>query len=162
MFFNRSFESQSRGSPFNSSIESKILSHLQHNSGQIFSFVQISRAVLSHALIRSHFLLKLTNQMPSWCLLPRFAAKLRPFLTVLTTIPNENIARSAMSIFIKISREMILHSSNHNCTRYHYAIAKISRLVAFENHLSHFCAANPRLRHYPTLSQFRAAYNSSK
>ena len=73
------------------------------HSGQIFSFVQISRGVDSHALVRSQFLLILTNQVPSLCLLPRLAAKLRPFLTVLTTIPKKNIARSAMSIFIKIS-----------------------------------------------------------
>ena len=71
-------------------------------SGQIFSFVQGSLGVLSHALIRSHFLLKLTNQVPSLCLLLRFAAKLRLFSTVLTTIPKK-IALSAMSIFIKIS-----------------------------------------------------------
>ena len=86
------------------------ISHLQQrsaaqHSGQIFSFVQRSRGVDSHALVRSQFLLILTNQVPSLCLLPRFAAKRRPFLTVLTTIPKKNIARSAMSIFIKISTE---------------------------------------------------------
>ena len=73
------------------------------HSGQIFSFVQRSRGVVSHVLVGSQFLLILTNQVPSLCLLPRFAAKVRPFLTVLTTIPKKSIARSAMSIFIKIS-----------------------------------------------------------
>ena len=77
--------------------------YLGKHSGQIFSFVQRSRGVLSHALVRSQFLLILTNQVPSLCLLPRLAAKLRPFLTVLTTIPKKNIARSGKAIFIKIS-----------------------------------------------------------
>ena len=71
----------------------------QH-SGQIFSFVQRSRGFDSHALVRSQYLLILTNQVPSLCLLPRFAAKLWPFLTVLTTIPKKNIARSGKAIFI--------------------------------------------------------------
>ena len=63
---------------------------MRQHGGQVFSFVQRSRGVLSDALIRSHFLLKLTNQVPSLCLLPRFTANLkRPFFTVLTTIPRK-------------------------------------------------------------------------
>ena len=68
------------------------------HSGQIFSFVQRSRGVVSHALVRSQFLLILTNQVPSLCLLPRFAAKLRPFLTVLTII-LDSLAMSCSMVF---------------------------------------------------------------
>ena len=80
---------------------------LDEHSEQIYSFVQRSHGTLSYALIRSHFLLKFTNQVPSLCLLPCFAAKLRPFLTVALPgfdhYPEKNISRLAMSTFIKIS-----------------------------------------------------------
>ena len=101
------------------------------HSGQIFSFVESSRGVLRHALIRSHFLLKLTNQVPSLCLLPRFAAKVRPFLTVLTTIPKKALHTRLCLFSSKFQREKILHTSDHKCFRYHNVIGKISRFVGF-------------------------------
>ena len=103
---------------------------LKH-SGQIFSFVQRSRGVLSHALIRSNFLLKLTNQVPSLCLLPRFAAKLRPFLTVLTTIPKKRLYSRLCRFSSRFQREKILHTSDYKCFRHRHAIAKIGRFVRF-------------------------------
>ena len=113
------------------------------HSGQIFSFVQSSPGVLRHALIRSHFLLKLTNQVPSLCLLPRFAAKLRPFLTVLTTI-------SKKALHTRLCR----FSSNFNGRRFSiprtisvFGITKRSLTLAdswgFESHCSHICVTNP-------------------
>ena len=75
----------------------------RQHSGKSFTFVQSSRGVLCHSLIRSQFLLKLTNQVPSLSLLPRFAANVGPFLTVLTTNNKKNTARSDRSTFIKFS-----------------------------------------------------------
>ena len=74
---------------------------MQH-SGQIFSFVQRSRGVVSHALIRSQFVVILTNQVPSLCLLPRFAAKLRPFLTVLTNLDTTAITPASIMTLVRI------------------------------------------------------------
>ena len=110
------------------------------HSGQIFSFVQRSRSrFVSHALLRSQFLLILTNQVPSLCLLPRVAAKLRPFLTVLTTIPKKNICMLGYVDF----------HQNFNGRRFSipqtisaFGIPmpslKLADLWYFENHCSHF------------------------
>ena len=103
----------------------------REHSGQIFSFVQRSRGVDSHALVRSQFLLILTNQVPSLCLLPRLAAKLRPFLTVLTTIPKKDIAARVRRFSSKFQVEGTLHALDQKCFRHRYEIAKISRFVAF-------------------------------
>ena len=116
------------------------LIYINEHSGQIFSFVQRSGGVVSHALVRSQFLLILTNQVPSLCLLPRFAAKLRPFLTVLTTIPKKTLHARLCRFPSKFQREKILHTSAHKFFRHRYAIAD---LWQFENHCSHFCAGNP-------------------
>ena len=64
-----------RGFSYSRVCESAIQSEsadISKHRGQIFSFVQGSLGVLSHALIISHFLLKLTNHVPSLCLLPRW------------------------------------------------------------------------------------------
>ena len=82
--------------------------------------------------------------MPSLCLLPRFAAKLRPFLTVLTTIPKKKHCTLGYVDF----------HQNFNGRRFSiprtisvFGIAmrslKLADLWHFENHCSHFCVANP-------------------
>ena len=106
-------------------------SYLAKHSLQIFSFVQISPGVLLHALIRSHFLLKLTNQVPSLYLLPRFAARLRPFLTVFTTIPKKRLHARVKRFSSKFQLEKILHALDHKCFQHRRAIATNSRSVAF-------------------------------
>ena len=103
----------------------------RQHSLQIFSFVQISPGVLLHALIRSHFLLKLTNQVPSLYLLPRFAARLRPFLTVFTTIPKKRLHARVKRFSSKFQLEKILHALDHKCFQHRRAIATNSRSVAF-------------------------------
>ena len=107
-------------------------------SVQIFSFVQSSREVLRHALIRSHFLLKLTNQVPSLCLLPRFAAKFRLFLTVLTTIPKIALHTRLCRFSSKFQREKILHTPAISVFGITMRSLKLADSWHFETHCGHF------------------------
>ena len=94
--------------------------------------------------------------MPSLCLLPHFAAKLRPFLTVLITIPKKKHCTLGYVDFYQ----------NFNGRRFSiprtisvFGIAvrslKLADLWHFENHCSHFCVANPT-----KLSKRRAQTNN--
>ena len=107
---------------------------MQH-SGQIFSFVKSSRGVLRHALIRSHFLLKLINQVPSLCLLPRLAAKFRPFLACTLGYVDfcQNFNGRRFSIPQTISVFGITMRS-----------LKLADSWYFETHCSHFYVTNPK------------------
>ena len=113
------------------------------HSGQIFSFVQSSRGVLRHAMIRSHFLLKLTNQVPSLCLLPRFAAKFRPILTILTTIPKKHCTLGYVDFRQNFNGRRFSIPQTISVFGITMRSLKLADSWYFETHCSHFCVKNP-------------------
>ena len=112
-------------------------------SGQILSFVQRSSRVRSHALIRSHFLLKLANQVLSLCLLPRFVAKLRPFLTLLTTIARKTLHDRLRDFHQNFNGRRFSIPRTISFFGIAMRSLKLVDLWHLENHCSHFCVTNP-------------------